>query len=173
MFDEHIIIIALLIIIIIWLSYLTFREPEIPVQILSVEGFELSQEALSNIAAIYQKKKLYVDNVIVKDKVIIGDEDTGMNVKDTINSNKTSINSNRNTFNSARTSLQAQINTKQPNGDYVKYNDEIKINNKYKTWGSYLDTCGSDGRCGQSAWGVYSHRGGIRHPETSVWRILK
>ena len=150
-FDEHSVIVMLLVIIIIWLFYLTFiREEPQPIQILNLEGYALSEEAIQNISAIYNKGELTVSNLTVTGTVT----NAGLTNK----------------VNSLQSSLQRQINTKQPTGNYVKYNDQLKINNIYDGWRTNLDTCGYTS-CGGRALGAYSTYGS--RPSTSKWRLIK
>jgi hypothetical protein len=148
-FDEHNIIITLLVIIILWLFYLTFREEPQPINILSLEGFELTQEAVENIAAIYNNQNLQVTNLTATGSI------TNAALTNKLNS------------------LQNQINTKQPKGDYVKYGDSFAIRNAYGNWASYLDTCG--GASCSNGFSVYTHMSRIRDRQTATttWRLEK
>jgi hypothetical protein len=153
-FDEHSIIITLLIIIIIWLFYLTFREEPQPVQILALEGFELSQEAVKNIAAIYNKQNLTVSNLTVTGAI------TNAGLTNKVNS------------------FQTQINGKQPKADdYVQYRDSFHINNAYGSWASFLDVCGG-AHCGATEahsdkYSVYTDTRKSRDGSSGTWRLVK
>jgi hypothetical protein len=158
--NEHNTIIFLLVVIIVWLFYLTFRAPSYPS---ILEGLDMSDEAIQNLASIYKTGEMEVTNLKVTGNATVTGTLTNSGITNRMNG------------------LQSQINTKQPRGAYVKYGDEFAIRNKYGNWASYLDTCGGVSPCnpgGSDGFGVNTTRSKSRgyptlQTATTTWKLEK
>lgn len=155
-------IINLFILMFIWLFYLTFIASS-DRNCGTVEGYannSVSNEALQNIASIYNNGKLTVTDLKVTGNIDVVGSITNPSVTQLINL----VNKNKADYD----------NEKQL---YIKYNDEIKINNKWASYASYLNAMGPPPHADGLGTNVMimdsKHFHDPHHRKTSTWRIEK